>query len=179
MDKNIIHVKASGSNNVALMMKYQDLDYTITSDKIYLVVRGTNLSTATGASYLWWLNGSNHGTQVAPTKATPLTVNGTAQTVVAWDMTKSGIYENFTGDHPSVCVGQTIFGLTSTTGQSDIYDINFVADPDEYANTTVGIRSYTPSANQYPAEAYNINGMKWNGHKGIVVAKGKKYVKTR
>ena len=179
MDNNIIHVKASGNNNVALMLKYQDLDYTITSDQIYLVVRGTNLSTANGASYLWWLNGSNHGTQVAPTKVIPVTVNGIAQTVVAWDMTKSGIYENFTGDHPSVCVGQTIFGLTSTTGQSDIYDINFVSNPDDYASNTVGIRTYTPSAQRYPAEAYSINGMKWNGDKGIVVSNGKKYVHTK
>ena len=179
MDNNIIHVKASGNNNVALMLKYQDLDYTITSDQIYLVVRGTNLSTANGASYLWWLNGSNHGTQVAPTKVTPVTVNGIAQTVVAWDMTKSGIYENFSGDHPSVCVGQTIFGLTSTTGQSDIYDINFVSNPDDYASNTVGIRTYTPSAQRYPAEAYSINGMKWNGDKGIVVSNGKKYVLSK
>ena len=176
MDKNIIHVKASGNNNVALMLKYQNLDYSISSDQTYLVVRGTNLSTASGASYLWWLNGSNHGTQVAPTKVATVTLDGVQQTVVAWDMTKSGIYENFTGTHPSVCVGQTIFGLTSTTGQSDIHDINFVADPDEYVTSTLSIGNIPHPTPAYPDKKYTINGMQWNGGNGIVVAKGKKYV---
>ena len=65
-ERNIIHVKATGANKVALMHKYQEHDYTIANDQTYLVVRGTNLSTTSGASYLWWLNGSNHGTQVPP-----------------------------------------------------------------------------------------------------------------
>ena len=178
MDKNIIHVKASGNNNVALMLKYQALDYSISSDQIYLVVRGTNLSTANGASYLWWLNGSNHGTQVAPTKVIPVTVDGVAQTIVAWDMTKSGIYENFSGNHPSVCVGQTIFGLTSTTGQSDIYDINFVADIDQYPNT-LGITQTIIPSDTCRHDTYAPNGIRTNGKHGIVVTRGRKYIARR
>ena len=176
-DKNIIHVKASGANNVALMLKYQNLDYSINNDQIYLVVRGTNLSTSTGASYLWWLNGSNHGTQVAPTKVSTVTVDGVEQKVVAWDMTQSGLYENFSGMHPSICVGQTIFGLTSTNGQSDIHDINFVSDVDAYVNNTLGMalpqaQSITPND-----ATYDLGGMRTNGKNRLVITKGKKYIK--
>lgn len=135
-ERNIIHVKASGANNVALTMKYTDCDYTIDRGDTFLVVRGTNLSTASGASYLWWLNGSNHGSQVAPVTTRSITVDNVNQTLVAWNMATSGLYENFTGDRPDVCIGQTIFGLTSTTGQSDIYDINFVANVDQYVAST-------------------------------------------
>ena len=175
-EKNIIHVKASGTNNVALMLRYQNLDYTIAANQIYLVVRGTNLSTANGASYLWWLNGSNHGTQVAPTKVATVTVDGTPQLVVAWDMTKSGIYENFSGERPSVCMGQTIFGLTSTTGQSDIHDINFVADVDEYVNHTVDISPIPTPEKIRSGSQYNLRGMRADGNHGIVVTEGKKYI---
>ncbi|MBO4821875.1 MAG: glycoside hydrolase family 127 protein [Prevotella sp.] len=179
-EKNIIHVKASGTNNVALMLKYQDKDYAINSDQIYLVVRGTNLSTATGASYLWWLNGSNHGTQVAPTKICALTADGISQNVVAWDMTASGLYENFSGIHPSICVGQTIFGLTSTTGQSDIHDINFVSDVDAYVNNTVGIAMPKASATGTgKANAiYDLGGRPANGNSRIVLTKGRKKIEN-
>ena len=107
-----------------------------------------------------------------------ITIDGTEQKVIAWDMTKSGIYDNFSGDHPNVCMGQTIFGLTSTTGQSDIHDINFVADPDEYANQTVNIRP-TRNAPQAPAGIYQLNGMRSSSPKGIVVTKGRKFIKKK
>ena len=176
-EHNIIHVKASGANNVALMMKYEDLDYTISSYQTYLVVRGTQLSTANGASYLWWLNGSNHGTQVAPTKTSTVIINEEEQKVVAWDMTRSGIYENFSGDRPSVCLGQTIFGLTSTTGQSDIYDINFVSNVDDYISATTGLQHPILSNPSAAPATYDVGGSRTNSRHGIVVTKGKKYVR--
>ena len=173
---NIIHVKASGNNNVALMLKYQEHDYTIDNSQIYLVARGTNLSNATGASYLWWLNGSNHGTQVAPTKVATVSIDGNEQRVIAWDMTKSGIYENFSGDHPNVCMGQTIFGLTSTNGQSDIYDINFVSNVDAYLDNTVDISPVEAFINGKPTKSFTIGGVRSHGHAGIVIKDGKKYI---
>jgi len=175
-ERNIIHVKASGNNNVALMMRYQDLDYTIGSEQVYLVVRGTNLSSGTGASYLWWLNGANRGTQVAPNHTSTITLDGSEQKVIAWDMTKSGIYDNFSGDRQSVCMGQTIFGLTSTTGQSDIHDINFVANVDDYITHATGIaRPYIQRTNMN-AKAYRTDGTPARGSRGIVVGKGRKYI---
>ena len=104
-----------------------------------MVVRGTGLSTNSGASYLWWLNGKNKGSQVPPTTTKTVTIDGQSQVVIAWDMTKSNLYENFTGDRPSVCQGQTIFGMTSSTGQTDIYDINFVESIDDYLTKNTAI----------------------------------------
>ena len=138
--KNIIHVNAgTGANNVALMLKYQECDYTIDKSLKFMVVRGANLKTTSGTSYLWWLNGSNHGTQVAPATIKTITVGDEEQQVIAWNMSTSGLYENFSGDRPNVCMGQTIFGLTSTTGLSHIYDINFVSNVDEYIGTATAI----------------------------------------
>jgi hypothetical protein len=176
---NIIHVKASGRNNVALMLKYTETDYTIARAQKYLVVRGTNLSTASGDSYLWWLNGSNHGTQVAPTKVLTLTIDGRQQQLIAWDMTASGLYENFSGDRPGVCSGQTIFGLTSTTGQTDIYDINFVKDLDSYASTTTAIGSPTlPRVGGTPAvDCYSLTGVRvTRPDRGVYISNGRKVI---
>ena len=134
--QNIIHVKASGQNNIALMLDYSHVEYTIDKAQTYFLVRGTNLRTGSGDSYLWWLNGTNKGSQVAPTIQKTITIDGQRQQVIAWDMTRSDLYTNFTGDRPDICQGQTIFGLTSTTGQSDILDINFVEDVNQYLETT-------------------------------------------
>ena len=141
-DHNILKAKSKGNNNIALMLRYQDCDYDIDKSQTYLVVRGTSLSTADGHSYLWWLNGSNHGTQVKPTVQRTITVGDTQQTLIAWNMPASGIYENFSGDRPNVCLGMTIFGLTSsaTDGSCDIYDINFVADIDDYVDQSTALR---------------------------------------
>ena len=177
-EENIIHVNAgTGANNVALMMRYQSLDYTIDKDQTFLVVRGTNLKTTTGASYLWWLNGSNHGTQVAPAEVKTVTLDNKEQTLVAWNMATSGIYENFTGDRPNVCIGQTIFGLTSTTGLSDIYDINFTTSIDDYLATATAIRDLqaTPLS---PSQCYDLQGRPVPSvSKGIVISNGRKVIK--
>ena len=176
--KNIIHVNAgTGANNVALMLNYNNLDYTIGKAQKYLVIRGTNLKTTAGASYLWWLNGSNKGSQVAPTTVKEITIDGQKQQVIAWDMTKSNLYDNFSGDRPSVCMGQTIFGLTSTTGKSDILDINFVEDVEQYITLTTGI-SYLSPAIQPHDDYYTLSGIKTSAtHRGIYVNNGKKTIK--
>ena len=174
---NVIHVNAgTGSNNVALMMKYQDLDYTIAKEQTYMVVRGTNLKTATGSSYLWWLNGSNHGTQVAPAAVETITLDDVSQVVVAWNMATSGIYENFGGERPSVCMGQTIFGLTSTTGTSDIYDINFTSSVADYIGQATGI--HTPSAFHSSPAVYDLAGRRLNDvpKKGAYISGNRKLI---
>ena len=173
-EQNVIHVKASGSNNVCLMLRHENCDYCIAADQKYLVVRGDNLRTTTGSSYLWWLNGSNHGTQVAPSQTKTVSIGGGQQQVVAWDMTTSGIYENFSGDRPNVCLGPTIFGLTSTTGISDIYDINFAASVDDYVSmaTAVGAAEFRTDA--AGGSVYDLGGRRAaGGHRGAVVSQGK------
>ena len=158
-ENNTVTVNAgTGANNVALMMKWQDLDYDISKDQIYLVVRGTNLKTTSGASYLWWLNGTNRGSQVAPTNVETTTLNGEKQQVIAFNMKTSGLYDNFTQERNSVCMGQTIFGLTSTTGTSTIHDINFVANVNDYLNLTTAINS--PKEQPADGSIYTLDGRK-------------------
>ncbi len=179
-ENNTITIKAgTGANNVALMMNYENTDYTISQDQIYLVVRGTNLKTTTGASYLWWLNGTNRGSQVAPASIQTITKDNIQQQVIAWNMSTSGLYDNFTEDlYPSICVGQTIFGLTSTTGTSTIYDINFATSPTNYLTTTniSSPNAQTPTNSNY----YSIQGIKTTSpQKGIYINKSKKKIIIR
>ena len=176
---NSITVNAgTGANNVCLMLKYDDTDYTIAPEQIYLVVRGTNLGTSSGSSYLWWLNGTNHASSVAPNRTKTIRVDGKSQKVIAWDMTKSGLYENFSGDRPNVCMGQTIFGLTSTTGKSNIYDICFTDDVDTYIDvvTNIGNPLLTPTLSD--EIIYDLNGRPVQGEplKGVYIQNGKKKV---
>ncbi len=190
-ERNVIMAKSTGSNNIALMMKYSELDYDIAQDQKFLVVRGMGLKTGSGASYLWWLNGSNHGTQVSPSTQKLIDVDGQKQVLIAWDMSTSGLYENFTGDRPSVCVGQTIFGLTSsnTDGSCEIYDINFVADVDDYQTTGIGISPKGKAAMAPGQYVYDLSGRRVQPStlnsqpstlkKGVYVQDGRKYVQGK
>lgn len=147
----------TGSNNVCLMLDYDNTNYTISSDQIYLVVRGTNLKTSSGFAYLWWLNGVNHGTSVSPTLTTVSEYTG--ENVFVWNMNNSGLSSNNTGDRFSICQGSTIFGLTSTTGTSTISYIGFSATADD---TPVGILSTTMSNEKEescPQAYYDLTGL--------------------
>ena len=106
-DANTITVPQTGSNNVCLMLDHEKTDYTIAKSQKYLVVKGQNLLTSSGSSYLWWLNGVNKGSQVLPTVAKTASVDGESYQVIAWDMTKSQLDANITGDRPNVTIGQT------------------------------------------------------------------------
>ena len=173
-EKNAITVNAgTGVNNVALMMKWQELDYDISSQQIYLVVRGTSLKTTSGASYLWWLNGTNHGSQVAPERSEEMTIDGAKQQVIAFNMKTSGLYDNFTQERNNVCMGQTIFGLTSSTGTSTIHDINFVSNLDDYIATATPVAALHAAATT--STTYNLQGIRTRQPRnGIFVRDGKK-----
>ncbi len=142
---NTITIKAgTGTNNLCLSLNYENTeDDLLQANQKYLVVIATNAKTTGGSAYLWWLNGVNHGSSVAPTKTQRLS-NGTA---FVWDMTTSGLDANNTGDPFSICQGATIFGLTSTTGTSIIRYIGFL-DNISNIDETVNIQSPTaPSIN--------------------------------
>ncbi len=177
--QNVLHVtNASGANNVCLMLRHENCDYTIDRSQKYLVVRGTNLSTSpASASYLWWLNGSNHGTQVTPAQQRIITVADSQQQVIVWDMTNSGLYENFEGQRPNVTLGQTIFGLTARTGgHADILDVNFVANVSDYINTATGMAS-TMKSMPDASVFYSVSGIHVsNPTKGIYLTNGRKVV---
>lgn len=154
--KNYLAVSASGANNVCLKLAAPaGTVYNVPLSSRYLVVKGTNLSTAAGASYLWWLNGCNRGSSVAPC------YTGTAadgQTLIVWDVQASGIADNCATDPWDACFGQTIFGLTATSGAARIYDISFVDDIDAYSQAT----SVTSVQAQRPGTAayYTLQGVR-------------------
>ena len=176
-EQGTLTVRASGQNNVCLMLRWQDTDYTIDRSQTLLIVRGTGLDISQPSkSYLWWLNGSNHGTQVAPVATQTITIDGQTQQVVAWNMATSGIYENFSGDRPNVCMGQTIFGLTSATGTAVILDINFATSLDDYLTMTTGVSAPLMNEVIMDNEVYDLQGRRTKGNRQVNVMKGKKFL---
>ena len=170
--KNTITVKASGQNNVCLSLDYENLQYNVRETDKYLIVKGKGLNVSSGKSYLWWLNGSNHGTSVPPTYTG---VASDKEQVVCWDITASGINENCKGELYSVCQGMTIFGLTSSSGTATISDISFASDIDEYL-ASVGIEE-TILENASDGLWYDLGGVAHNDPvKGVNIQKGKKVV---
>lgn len=180
-EKNVLKAQSPGNCNIALMMNYQTLNYKIQKNQKYLVVRGTNLSTSDGDSYLWWFNGANRGTSVSPAIKKTITIDGADQTIIAWDLSTSGINDNLTGDYPVVTKGQTIFGMTSTAdkGYCEIYDINFVEDITAYENTVTSIESIETDSSASDNAIYDLCGriVAKQGNsigKGIYIKDGKK-----
>ena len=178
-ENNILKAKKTGQCNIDLQLNYQSLNYEVSKAQKYLVVRGTSLSTADGNAYLWWLNGKNHGTSVKPVVCKTITRDGQQQTLIAWDLPTSGIYENFNSDYPNICQGATIFGVTSTEadGSCEIYDINFIEDVNAYeAGTTTGVQSVilpAPSS----GKIYDLQGRQLANSpisKGVYIIDGKK-----
>ena len=127
---NIIKVNGkAGNNNIALQldMRYSDSTY-IKKEQKYLLVRGTSLKLGNGLSYLWWLNGTNKGSQVAPT----YNVQGAeGHNYVIWDITRSGLNDYMDEDSIAISANGknmiTVFGLTSsaTDRSAMIEDIAF------------------------------------------------------
>lgn len=172
---NTIHVASRGNNNVCLTLDYGHTDYAITPQQKYLVVVGQNLSLADGASYLWWLNGCNRGSQVKPTVAREVTVGGDPCQVIAWDMTASGIADNLsTLGVTDITSGQTIFGLTSTTGQSVIRNITFAENVDNVLTAIGAVRADGRQA----TDIYTVDGKRVaKPVHGINIAHGRKFMK--
>jgi uncharacterized protein len=119
----------SGSNNIALQFNknYSDSSYVKLEQK-YFLIKGTPLKTTTGSSYLWWLNGANHGSQVAPTYSV---TDASGDNYIIWDITTSGINDNMMSDSILISTNNasfiTVFGLTSNASNyaATIKDINF------------------------------------------------------
>ena len=113
-----------------------------------------------------------------PTRLSTLTVNGETQQVFVWDMTQSGLYENFPNERNSICMGQTIFGLTArqATVPVVISDINFVDNVDQYLEQVTAISSIGTQP-QADAAFFSVNGCKTDvPAKGIFIRAGKKMV---
>lgn len=154
-EANTFTVKAGlGSNNVCLMLDYENCDYTVKAIEKFMIIKGSNLGITAGKSFLWWLNGVNRGTSVAPTVVKKL-ADGDA--LIAWDLTKTGLDDNCTGDTYSFCAGQTIFGLTSTTGTSCIRHIGFHTSVDDFMNA-LHIDPTLTAGKQQTVNVYTTDG---------------------
>lgn len=165
---NTITVRATGDNNVCLSLDVEKCLYNVRGEYKYLVVKGKNLSSAAGKSYLWWLNGVNKWSSVAPSI---IKTTDDGQTVFAWLLSDTGLDANCQGDMWNVCQGATIFGLTSTSQTATISYIGFVADVDEFI-TDVKLPT---TSNHVPKGIYNLAGVRLNEPEGhINIIDGKK-----
>ena len=154
-DYNTLTVDAgTGLNNVCMQLDYKRAVYTVEGKRNYLLVVGDNLSREDGASYLWWLNGVNHGTQVKPDYVKE---GEDGETIIAWDITKSGLGTNCTGSRWEADMGTTCFGLTSTTGRSTIKYIGFVESVDDVP-PVVGVERVLNETSGKTVDVYDIFG---------------------
>lgn len=128
-ESNTITVKATGDNNVCLSLDYNNCEYYVDGTKKYLVVKGQGLSITSNKSYLWWLNGVNKWSSVAPTYKgrTP-----EGEQVIAWLLSATDLDGNCQGERWSICQGTTIFGLTAPTGTAVINYIGFEESVEDY-----------------------------------------------
>ena len=163
---NTITVNATGQNNVCL--GFSSTKYSISTGDIYFIIRAQNVSTADGSAYLWWFNGTNKGSSVKPTK---VTTEANGDVTMYWDITKSGLDDRCTGEMYDFSQGQTIFGLTSTTGTSIIKYIGFNSE----MVVPSSIKSITMDKKLTSSAIYDMNGRELTSiQKGINIIGGKK-----
>lgn len=165
--ENTITVKATGNNNVCLNFKTKL--YTINTADHYFVIRATGISTASGSAYLWWYNGTNHGTSIKPTVAK--TLDG-GDVLLVWDLTTSGLDDNCTAPTYDFSQGNTIFGLTAPSGTAIIRYIGFNTQPE----LPTGIK-HTVHSSAQSGNIYNLSGWRLQARqKGINIIDGTKVV---
>lgn len=170
--ENGLTVAAAGNNNVCLTLDCNRCEYYVAGAQKYLVVKGSGLSRGSGKSFLWWLNGVNKGSSVSPTR-TVIAADG--ETVVAWDITASGLDGNCRGERWYACTGHTIFGLTATTGAARISYIGFQSSVDDFL-AAVGLHDL-PKADRAdsPARCYTPDGVRHaRPVRGVNIVDGKK-----
>ncbi|MBR6180261.1 MAG: DUF4957 domain-containing protein [Prevotella sp.] len=107
---NTITVSQTGDNNVALVYRTDKVLYV--NDAKYFVIQGKGLSIADTKSYLWWLNNTNNGTQVAPNIAVK---DDDGTVTLVWTIADTGLGASFESGK-TYLVGNagwnTTFGLT-------------------------------------------------------------------
>jgi hypothetical protein len=182
--------KSSGNNNISLQMKSSaNAIYSILPSEYLFTIKGNTLSTSTGASYLWWMNGANHSSSVAPTYSITDTDKGS---IIIWDLRSSGLVDNmdFNGTDEIVisnydnsfinCLGLT---SSSTTLTATISDINYYSPKEAVEKypvlkQTLGINKIAADA-KADNEIYNLNGQRINKNllqHGIYIINGKKII---
>lgn len=183
-DNNSLTVDAgTGSNNLCLMLDYENCNYTERSEHRYLIIVGNRLSNADGKSYLWWLNGVNHNSSVKPVEVRTL---DKGRRLIAFDLWECGIADNCQAAIFSMCRGQTVLGLTSTTGTSTITAIGFHNSIDGFLDEleASGINDAAVDGAQQDGDVYDLRGVKVNQNGeldgldgGVYIVNGRKVMK--
>ncbi len=184
-----------GNNNIALQMDLRYSDSTcVNPNQNLFLIRGRQLRLGTGMSYLWWFNGANHASQVAPTYTFHKTGNDNPYYVI-WDISKSGLNDYWTAnDEDNIVISANgkafinCFGLTAAANASGIAyinDINFYTAQeavDHYPelSKTLGVVPTTvgslPADNRHAA-IYDLNGRKLRTTpRGIYIQDGTKHL---
>jgi hypothetical protein len=156
---NTFSITRSGNNNICFMMNAaRNNVYSVSSDKTFFLIKGKNLKTTVGSSYIWWFNGFNNGGSTAPT----YTVTGAASTYLLWQVpgtTSLATNMNYTQPFMKVTNNGTSFinaiGLTTSAANftSTIEDINFYSAEEAAAfypelAATLGITGITSARQQ-------------------------------
>jgi len=128
---NTFTITKSGTNNIAFKMIQTKTDvYSISNDKTYFLIKGKNLRTGSGYSYIWWFNGFNNGSSNAPTYS----VTGKEYVYLLWQIpgvTNLCTNMDYTSSMITITNNGTSFinaiGLTTSAANyaSTISDINF------------------------------------------------------
>lgn len=130
---NTFSVNAKGAQNVAFKMSSaKDGEYTIRQDQIWFTVAGSNLSTQSAHTNLWWINGVNNpGCQ--PDKI----VSSGGKVVMLWNLRDNNSLRNpfnFSLSTQTIGNGTAQFVLAMGTTAADqnnpglISDVNYYAD---------------------------------------------------
>lgn len=126
-------IKASGPNNVAFKMGAEcDGKYYITGNDHWFVVSGGNLRTGSADAYLWWINGVNKGTQVAPDYVCTTT---DGHQVFVWNLLNgNALFSWFATVGERAVLGSNgtgfilAMGLTATDVAGTICDVGYYSD---------------------------------------------------
>ena len=165
-----ITVDKTGDNNVALLYKTDQTLYV--EGAKYFVIKGKGLSTAEGKSYLWWLNNTNNGSQVAPTKI----VEQDGETIFSWTIAETGLGASFEAAR-TYLVGtaswNTTFGLTLADDNVPAVISYIGFDKDDITTGVQAISNVAMGSNAI----YNLQGVRVdNATKGLYIVNGKKTV---
>ncbi len=128
-------VKATGQNNVAFQMGGDcDGKYFITGEDRWFLVKGRNLRRNSGDSYLWWSNGVNHGSQVAPDHSADIDGEqyfvwnlGNGNALFSWfNAAAERIVLNSAGTNFILAMGLT----ANSNAGGTVSDVNYYSDMD-------------------------------------------------
>jgi DUF1680 family protein len=188
--------KSSGNNNISLQMSTSVSGiYAIWPSEYLFTVKGKSLKTTTGASMLWWMNGANHASSVAPTYSVADSDGGT---IILWDLRKSGLTDNMNfsgndeiiiGDNGNAFVNCWGLSSSATNMTATISDINYYSPQEAVDRYPVlsKVLGLTPTGiitamapHISTGRVYNMNGQEvqpQDMHDGVFIVDGRKLLK--